>query len=415
MADTIVTADVIAKIALPILDNELGALSTLHRAHESEFGQTVNGYKKGGSVSINRPADFTVTDGATRSNQDIIEGKVTLSVDQQKHVSFSLTSEQMTLDMENLATRVVKPAVINIVNEVARDTFDQFYKGVYNWAGTPGQVVNSYADFSKAVERLDEMAVMQNDRHAVMSPADYHAMVGSNVSLFVQDAARSALRMAQLGSIGGLNTWMTQVTPTHTNGTPDNTTPLVDGAAQNVTYDAAKNTYSQTLVTDGWDPEGATLTAGTVFTIAGVNMVNPKTKADTGILQQFVVTADTVTNAAAANDTNIVISPPIITSGPHQTVSAVPADDAVIVLAGAASTGYKQNLAYHRNAMALAVVPLEMPQGNVDAARRTKNGLSLRVVSDYDIDNDLSVWRLDILYGRKLIDPRLATRFSGTA
>jgi hypothetical protein len=208
---------------------------------------------------------------------------------------------------------------------------------------------------------------------------------------------------------------MSQVVPTHTNGTWDATTPLTDGNSQEVTYDTAKNTWTQTLVTDGWDAS-ATITAGSVFTIANVFMVNPKTKDNTGILQPFVVTTAVTANATTTADTNLTISPPIITSGPHQTVTySGNLDGRAIVPFGAASTGYKQNLLLHKNAMALAMVPMEMPQAVTTGSRQTHNGLSIRVIPVYDGTNDVSKWRLDALYGRKLIDPRLITRLSGTS
>ena len=154
---------------------------------------------------------------------------------------------------------------------------------------------------------------------------------------------------------------------------------------------------------------------GTVFTIADCYMVNPKTKANTGILQQFVVTAAATTAASAANDTELTISPPIITSGPHQTCVLTSAiQDNAIVLVSTANAAYKQNLMYHKNAMGFAVVPLEMPQGAVNGSRQSHKGLSVRVIPVYDGVNDVSKWRLDLLYARQLLDPRLATRVSGT-
>ena len=212
--------------------------------------------------------------------------------------------------------------------------------------------------------------------------------------------------------IGGVNTMMSQVVPTHTVG-PLGGTPLVNGASQNVTYDTAKNTWTQSLITDGWTAAAANrLKAGDVFTIANVFMVNPKTKATLPILQQFVVNADVSSDAGGNLTANI--SPPIITSGPHQTVSAAPADNAALTILGTASTGYKQNLMYHKNAMALAIVPLEMPQAAYNGSRESYKGMSVRVIPIYDGTNDISKWRLDLLYGRKLIDARIATRVSGT-
>lgn len=413
MADTILTADVIAKMALPILDNELGVLTTVHRGHESDFSMKVNGYSVGETISIRRPADFTVRSGATRSDQDVVEGKVSLSVDQQKGVDFGFTSSDMTLKVEDLAERVIKPAMVSLANEVAKDTFDVMYKGAYHYAGTPGQTINSFADFTKGPERLDEMAVPQDSRHGLLAPADYWALIGSNSGLFVQDAAKDALRKGNLGMLGNVDTWMSQVTPTHVVGAHGGT-PLVDGASQNVTYDTAKNTWTQTLVTDGWSTS-QDLKEGDVFTIANVFSVNPRTKVSTGILQQFVVTADVTTNASASADTSLTISPPIISSGQHQTVNAAPADNAAITYLGTAGSSYRQNMVYHKNSMALAVVPMELPSGAVNPGRASRNGLSVRVIPTYDGTNDVSNWRLDILYGRKLIDPRLVTRLSGTA
>lgn len=414
MANTTLTADIIAKEALAILDNELGWLGKVHRAYEDEFSSQVNGYKKGDTISIRRPADFTVRSGATLSTQDVIEGKTTLTIDQQRGVDFQFTSADLTLKINDLSERIIKPAMTNIVNTIASDVLTVAAQGFYNWAGTAGQTINSFADFAKGPERLDEMAVPTADRLAILSPSDHWALVGAQTQLYNTGTEGSAYRKGMLGEIGGVATYMSQLVPTHTNGTADNTTPVIDGADQNVTYDTAKNAWSQTLVTDGWDG-GATITAGTVFTIANVFMVNPKTKASTGILQQFTVVANVTANANAANDTNLTISPPIITSGPHQTVNSVPADDAAITVVGAASTGYKQNIVMHKNAMALAMVPMEMPQAVYNGSRQTAKGLSVRIIPIYDGTNDISKWRLDVLYGRKLIDPRLGTRLSGTS
>jgi len=416
MSNTTLTADVIAKEALAILDNELGWLDKLHRAHQSEFSETVNGYKKGATISIRRPADFTVRSGAVMNLQDVVEGKTTLTVDQQVGVDFSFTSTDLTLNITDLGQRVIKPAMTNIVNHVASDVATQMYLGTYNWAGTPGQTINSFTDFSAGPKRLDQMAVPMTERCALLSPDDHWALIGAATALAnVGGAEQSAYRNGSLGKLAGVDTYMSQVVPTHTNGTADNTTPLTDGNSQEVTYDTAKNTWTQTLVTDGWD-SAATIAAGTVFTIENVYMVNPKTKQSTGVLQNFVVTAAVAAHATTTSDTNLTISPPIITSGPHQTVTySGNFDGRAITVFGSASTGYAQNLVFHKNAMSLAVVPMEMPEAVKGGARHSANGLSVRVIPAYDAINDISKWRMDILYGRKLIDPRLLTRLSGTA
>lgn len=419
MANNTLTADVIAKIALPILENELGVINKMYRAHEEEFSSTVNGYKKGDTISIRRPADFTIRSGATMSAQDVIEGKTTLTVDQQIGVDFQFSSTDLTLKVEDMAERIIKPAMSRIANELAGDVLTQMYKGTYNLVGTQGTRVDSFGDFSKAPERMDEMAIPTDNRHAILCPSDFWGLVGSQTALYAPSLVGSAYRSGDLGDLGGIATMMSQVTPTHTVG-PMGGTPLVNGATQNVSYDTAKNAWTQSLITDGWTASAAArVKAGDVFTIyaagtsgAKLKMVNPKTKVATAIDQQFVVISDG--SSDASGNLTLTISPPIITSGPYQTVNVAPADNAGLVFDGTASTAYRQNLAFHKNAMALAVVPMEMPPAAYGGTRQSYKNLSVRLIPTYDATNDISKWRLDLLYGRKLIDPRLTVRFAGT-
>ena len=419
MANNTLTADVIAKIALPILENELGVINKMYRAHEEEFSSTVNGYKKGDTISIRRPADFTIRSGATMSAQDVIEGKTTLVVDQQIGIDFQFTSTDLTLKVEDMAERIIKPAMSRIANELASDVLIQMYRGTYNLVGTQGTRVDSFSDFSKAPERMDEMAIPSDNRHAILCPSDFWGLVGSQTALYAPSLVGSAHRSGDLGDLGGLATMMSQVTPAHTVG-PLGGTPLVNGATQNVSYDTAKNAWTQSLITDGWTAAAASrVKAGDVFTIyaagtsgAKLKMVNPKTKVATAIDQQFVVISDG--SSDGSGNLTLTISPPIITSGPYQTVNVAPADNAGLVFDGTASTAYRQNLAFHKNAMALAVVPMEMPPAAYGGTRQSYKNLSVRLIPTYDATNDISKWRLDLLYGRKLIDPRLTVRFAGT-
>ena len=176
---------------------------------------------------------------------------------------------------------------------------------------------------------------------------------------------------------------------------------------------SSKNTGTMSLNTSGWTAS-TTLKQGDAFTISTVFAVNPVTKATLGFLQQFVVKADVTADATSTNTTALTISPPIITSGAFQTVSNAPADSATITVVGTASTGYAQNLVFNKNAFSLVMVPMVKPPGAVDVARKSYKGYSVRVIPYYDGTNDVSNWRLDVLYGVKTVDARLATRVSGT-
>lgn len=413
MANTVLTADIIAKEAVMILDNELVMANKVFRGHEEDFGKKVNGYKVGETLTIKKPTDFTVRDGAVMATQEVTEGSTTITVDKRKGIDFKFTSQELTMKIEDLSERVIKPAMIQLANQIDTDLM-ALYKDIPSWVGTPTPPINSYADFAKGPERMDEYANPTDGRVAVLSPADHWGLLGSQTALYMQDVAKGAYRKGSLGEIGGVDTFMSQNVPTHTVGSAATTSAVADAAAGDgvlsTTYAATKDTGYMYLSTDGWD--ASTLKRGDILELSNVYAVNPVTKATLAFKKQFVVLEDTVT---ASGDTAIKISPPIIPSGAFQNVSAVPVDGTTtIAKVGTGGTAYRQNLMFHKNAFALVSVPLISPPGAVDVARRTYKGTSVRVIPVYDGVNDESAWRLDVLYGVKTIDPRLAHRISGS-
>ncbi len=226
MSNVALTADIIAKEAVMILDNECVTGKLFHRAYAEEFGDKVNGFNVGETISIRRPTDFTVRDGRVATIQDVVEGKVTLTVDKFKGVDFKFTSEDLTLQIGDLSDRVIKPALVQIANQIDRDAM-ALYKQVWNWVGTAGETVNSFADFAKAPERLDLGAVPQDDRSSILSPTDEWAMLGSQTALFMQPVATDAYRRGKLGMIANIDTYSSQNVQTHSNGTVVNSADVV--------------------------------------------------------------------------------------------------------------------------------------------------------------------------------------------
>jgi hypothetical protein len=394
------------------LENNLGMANNVHREYKKEF------VKVGDTVSIRKPVKFYAADGKTRVNQDVEEANTSITVDKQKHVSWKFSSKDLTLTVEDYSERYIKPAMIALANTIDRSGHNQ-YTNVWNLVGTPGTTPANFAAMAAAAQRMDEMAVSTDMRRAMLNPAAGYAIAGSATALYMNSVNQQAYRKGSIGEIAGLETFRSQNVVSHTVGAYGGT-PLVNGASQNVTYAASKSTNSQSLVTDGWtaDTTGI-LKAGDVITIAGVYAMNPVPgegttgKLQMPYLQEFTVLAD-ADSGATTGPATLTISPAIITSGPYQTVSDAPADNAVItVKTGTASTAYPQNLAFHKNAFALVTCPLELPDGVEFKARETHKGLSVRVVKQYSIDADDDIIRLDVLYGWKSIYPDLAVRITG--
>lgn len=401
MANTIITPDIIAKEALMQLENNCVMGNLVHREYKKEF------VKVGDSVSVRKPVKFTASTGATRVNQDVQEASTPFTIDQRKHVSWKFSTQDLTLSVAEYSERYIKPAAIALANTVDA-SLCSLYTNVAQNVGD-GATPATFLEFADAARRLNDAAAPQDSRRLVLDPAGSLYAAEMLKGLYQPELVKGAVRGMKIGPIAGMDTYMDQNVRSHTEGTWG-TTPLVNGASQDVTYAAATHTNGSTqqaLAIDGLTATTGTVTAGDKFTIAGVYAVNPVSKETLSFLQEFtVITGGT---ASGTGTLSITISPAIITSGAFQTVSAAPADNAAITRKG----DYVANLAFHKNAFGLVTVPLEMPDGAAWKARESHNGYSIRVVKDYDIDSDDEVIRMDILYGVKSLYPELACVLRG--
>jgi len=410
VANKIITPSVIAKEALMQLSNKLIFANQVHREYKNEFK------KIGDTVSIRKPVKFYAADGATLVKQDVEEGNTSITVNQRKHVGWEFDSAALTLSIAEYSERYIKPATLVLAN-VVDQAVAALYSSVWNTVGTVGTTPSTFAHLAAAAQRMDEMAVPSEPRAAVVNGAAKWAIAGAQTALQVQAMAGKAYRTGEIGEVADFTTFGSNNVKTHTQGTKAGT-PLVNGAAQVSTYQSVSTTGNkQNLITDGWTASSAILKKGDVFTIANVYAVNPvPAEGTTGktvlpYLQQFVVNADI--SADGSGNATLSISPAIITSGPQQTVSAAPADNAAITVFGTASALVPQNLTFAKNAFALVTVPLIMPDGAAFKAQENHEGLSIRVVKDYDITNDKEIIRLDVMFGTAAIYPELACRLVG--
>ena len=404
-SNTLITPSIIAKEALMQLENNLVMGSLVHRDYSKEFN------KVGSTISIRKPVKFKSSTGAARVSSDVTEGTVPISIDTQRHVSWDFSSKDLTMTVDDYSERYIKPAMIELAQQVEL-SLTSLYSQVPSWTGTAGTTPSTFLTLGGARQKLIEHAAPGGDTlNAVLNPAAALNVANDLKTLFVQQKTQTALERVKIGKYAGFDTYESASIINHTVGALGGT-PLVAGASQNSNSTPQAN--SQTLNTDGWTASvTGVVKAGEVITIAGVYDVNPKTYQSLGYLKQFVVLAD-ADSGASTGPAALTIAPAIVTSGPYQNVTAGPADNAAItVVTGTAATSYAQNLCFHKNAFALVMADLDLPDGAAFKARQSANNLSARVVKQYDIDLDRDIIRLDILYGGKCIYPELAVRLTG--
>ena len=402
--NSILTIDMITRKALEILENNLVVTRTVNRQYDSSFA--VEGAKIGSTLRIRKPDRALVSEGATLTTQEEDEQYASLTVSSQKHIGVNFSSAEMALSLDDFADRVLKPRISQLASSIDADVANA-YKKVYNSVGTPGAIPSTSLVLLQAQQKLNENATMMNPRYAVVNPAANAALVEGMKGFFnPSDTISRQFKNGYLGSgiLGYDEISMSQSIKQHTNGSRSASATLkVDGA---VSVEG-----QSTLSVDG-DSGAVTFKVGDVFTVAGVYAVNPQTRESTGSLQQFTVTADNEATNGSWN--SIAVSPAMYTAGQAlATISAFPANNAVVTVVGTASAQYAQNLVYHKDAISFATADLLLPQGVDMASRQVHNGISLRIVRQYDINSDKMPCRIDVLYGYDVIRPEMACRVWG--
>ena len=404
MANSILTIDMITRKALEILENNLVLSRNVNRQYDDSFA--VEGAKIGSTLRIRLPDRALVTDGAALQVQDDNEQFTTLTVATQKHIGVNFTSAELTMQLDDFAERVLKPRVSQLASSVDADVANA-YKNIYSTVGTPGSVPSTSLVLLQGQQKLNEYAVPMNDRYATVNPAANAGLVEGMKGLFnpVDTISRQFKNgMMGQGVLGYDEINMSQSIAQHTTGSRSATASLT--VATTIT------TEGQSTIAINGDTGAATFNQGDVFTVAGVYAVNPQTRQSTGSLQQFVVTSTIA--ASSGNWASVSVAPAMYSpANALATINAFPASGAVVTVVGAASTLYPQNLIYQKNAITLGTADLLLPQGVDMASRQVHNGISMRIVRQYDINNDRMPCRIDVLYGYSVIRAPMAVRLWG--
>ncbi len=399
MSNSLLTIDMITRKSLEILENNLVITRNVNRQYDDSFA--VEGAKIGSTLRIRLPDRALVTDGAALQVQDDNEQFTTLTVSSQKHIGINFTSAELTMQLDDFAERVLKPRISQLASTVDADVANA-YKLIGNSVGTPGVAPATALVLLQAQQKLNENAATMAPRFLTVNPAANAALVNGLSGFFnPQDVISRQFKNGMMGEqvLGYDEVNMSQSIKAFTTGTR---------AATGATTGAAVTSEGATTLTLTVG-SGETIAVGDVFTIADCYAVNPQTRESTGSLFQFVALASSTSSTTAT----VTVAPIYSSANALATVNALPGNGKAVVFVGAASTTYAQNLAYHRDAIAFATADLLLPQGVDMASRAVHNGISLRVVRQYDINNDRMPCRVDVLYGYNTIRPQMACRMWG--
>ncbi len=390
MANTTLTADLILKEAKYQFKNATPFVSSLSRSYDTTM--TAAGAKAGEDIRIRRPMKYGVRTGKVMDVQDNTETYKTLTKSIWKGIDLKFSLKELSLDINRFSDLYIKPAMSVLGSAVDQYCLTKAYKQVYNTLALPSTNFDR-ADVIAAKTMLTNFSTPLSSLYACVNPDTEGQLLNENASLF--NPATSIGRQYTEGVMGkayGFDFASSPNVASHTTG-PYNGAHVVDGASQ--TGDTL------TVKTGTGAP-----TEGDVFYIAGVYELNPVNQTSTGNLQKFTI-------GASASATSWPISPSIVVTGNQKTVSASPADDAVITEIGTASTAYPQNLFYNKDAFAVGFADLELPKGLAFAAKNVEDNIAMTIMRDFDIINADEFCRIDVLFGFETIIPEWAVRCYG--
>jgi hypothetical protein len=341
--------------------------------------------------------------------QDVTETRVPLTVNVQAHAGFSFGSKDLTLTVDRFGDRYLNSAAVALANVFDVDGLTMAYQSTPNAVGTAGVTPNTIKLYKQGSALLDKnSAPFDGQRSFIINSDAETEIVDALKGLFQSSEQISRQYMkGRMGTTMGGDWAVDQNVRTHTTGTTGGA-PLVDTNSQT----------GYTLKVKGLTATTGGYKKGDIITIgAGATLLYAVNKVSGDILsnaRQFVVTADTLADASG-NIAALPIYPPISITAPNKTVNITPVDGSAINLYSAAGTLAVQNLVFHKEAYCYAMVPLEVPKGVHFSARSIddQTGLSIRMVSAYDIVNDLFATRADVLYGWAAKRPEWGCRIVG--
>jgi hypothetical protein len=399
MANTLLTIDDITRESLRILHQKLQFVGNITRGYDDSFSK--DGAKIGNTIRIRHPIQYSSSTGATiatGTGADSIESQTTLTVNTQRHVPMRFTTNEMTMKLDEFSSRHIEPAMailaagiesdaLNMVDEVAQQVE----------AGTKVE----FADIMAGRKKITDSLAPMSDRCALLDTQANVDLVDSLKGLFQDSSAiKKQYKEGMMGRTAGFDFYEHTLMPAHTSGAEGGGSAYLCNSAT-AQVGSTTNLNSMSLIVDTGTK---TVKEGDVFTIAGVYDVHPESKVSTGELKQFTVLAD-FTGAGT-----ITVSPALIATGPYQNASTGAANDATLDFVGAASTAYKQSLLFQKGFAVFGTADLVLPKGTHMASRQVYDGISMRVVQDYDVVKDRVYTRLDVLYGYKVLRPQLAAK-----
>lgn len=380
----------------------------------------------GENVDIKRPTDYSSVrtsngDVSGETKNDILTGKATATVQDYFTVFVDYDEADEAIKMDQI-DELLAPMTTRIVTDLEVDFADYMMKNCGLYAGTIGNAVATWDELAAAGSIMHATGVPQDGPWCVaINPFTQRQLASNQRSLsagpdsIVGEAHRKATLTENFAGLKVVTSNALSSYTTHSGADRAGTL----SANPTVTYVGAKDTMTQTLAVTGFQAN-LQVRAGDVIQIAGRNRLNLSTRQavidETGanILFTGVVTTAVTLDGSGAG--NIVVTGPAIyeAGGQYNTVDSAPVSGDVVTLLGSASTTYQPNIFWHKQAFAIASVPLKKLH-STDTLGKTEDGMQFRVSKGVGFLENNNKVRVDFRPAFATLNPFFAGHLYGEA
>jgi hypothetical protein len=408
MANSLKVIDLVTKEALRIAHEKCAFIGTVNRSYDDTYSK--KGAKIGDTLRVRNPNQYSRRQGSRiMSVQDQQETTQALAVATQDGVDMKFNSAELSLSIDELSARYIEPAMSVLMSGIEGDFLTAMTKATYNTVGTAGVVPGASNDVTvlgNARAKLNQFLAPKDGNRNVQMDSVTMASVVNAYKLAFQDGTqvKESFREGFISRNAMADWYENDRTWTMTNGS--DVTATTDAAA------AVTDGGSNVTITNATTPS-----VGQVFTIAGVYACHPETKQAYNFLQQFTFTAVTSGGGVATVSPAIYLGLSPSTAAKKNVVKSdgtalalTDFNSQTVTFVGSASTSYRMNLMYHKDAFAFATADLPLMDDAIKCVRMNQDGIALRVWQGSDIRNDELLLRIDILYGWLAQRPDWATR-----
>lgn len=257
MSNKFLTPQIVANEALMVLENNLVAADLVHKDYSKEFAHV------GDTITIRKPAKFCAKNFVGETvDQNVNEGGVKATLDHLRDVTVPVTSKEMTLDIKSFSEQIISPAVQAISQAIDSDIIAE---GIANAGNTVSGTANAtdLKDIANIAKAFDLKGVPIQQRRLLVNPTHkYRYLTTDNLSKVAYAGNSDALRSAELGSIYGLDTYMSQNAPDTLAATAGTAT----AAKVSCTAGETKVALSDVTATTGTFKRATALSSTAIFT-----------------------------------------------------------------------------------------------------------------------------------------------------